>query len=110
MGKEQKEVRFKRSPLTPYKPTWSESALAAKRHHQCPCEVLPSHVSVGLQVSESTFSSGADSVPSPSHLGPSRTLTARKTVEVANKGIQAGQCGLLRLDLASFLMDDALCG
>lgn len=38
MGKEQ-EVRFKRLPQTPDKPTWSESAHAAPeatRHHQCP--------------------------------------------------------------------------
>lgn len=73
--------------------------------------MLPVHVSVGPQVSaESAFSTGAGSVPSHSHLGRSRTLTARETVEVANKGVQAGQWGLLRLDLASFLMDDALHG
>ncbi|XP_056868006.1 mucin-19 isoform X2 [Takifugu flavidus] len=44
---------------------------------------------------ESAFSTGADSVPSHSHLGPSRTLRARTTVEVANKGIQAGDLELI---------------
>lgn len=103
-GKEPKEVRSKRSPLN------QAGASGHTLLHRS--GVLPFHVSVGLQVSAgSTTSPGADSGPSHSHLGRSRTLTARKTVEVANKGIQAGECGLLlRLGSASLLMGDALSG
>lgn len=58
--------------------------------------------SSGLQVSAESASS---STPTPtSHHGPSRTL--RTAVRVANKGVQAGQCGTenVLLKVAPFLI------
>lgn len=68
--------------------------LEALRGLSCPLlGKLSHHVHAGLQVgAESTASTSTSTLPS--HRGPSRTLTAKKAVKVANKGVQAGQCGL----------------